>query len=623
MITRRQFSIGSMLSVAGASFPLPRAFAQATPGGRPGFKAPTYYVPLLGQPAKYPKDFAHWDYVNPDAPKGGKLVLGAYGTFDTLNYFAGNGNAPSVLISAIYDSLLTSNADELGTDYADVAESLEFSEDGLSLICTMREGPRFHDGTPMTAADIVFTNDLFRGKSPYLKARFYGYIDKIEALDDRTVRFVAKNLDNPLILKIIAGMPILPKHWWTGRDFDSPIMEPLLGSGGRQISAVDPGRSFTLKRAPDYWGKDLPQNKGQSNFDEITYQYYRDLSVMYEALKSGETDFMSVTTPQEWVTGFKGVKGVETGALKMEEIPSEGPQSTGYLNFNLRRPLFTDVRVRRAFNYLFDFESTQKTSYYGMYKRPRAYFANTPFEFEGIPQGRELEILERYKGRIPDEVLTAEFTQPTTDGNGNIRANMRAAVDLLKQAGWENRDNQLVNTATGAVASLEIIYFSSDMEKTVLPFVQNLKRVGVQTTARLLDTAQFRQRLNEFQFDIMPIFWPAFYPPGQELRSFWNSQYADVGGSENSWGIKDPILDELIDLAIAADNWDEKVATCRALNRYAAWQFLSIGLYYDPVDRIAYWDMFGRPDTRPKYDVGFSTWWYSDHNPKALRGQRR
>lgn len=624
MITRRQFTVGSMFSAATFMSPLPRAFAQATGGGRAGFGAPTYYLPLLGQPAKYPKDFPHWDYVNPDAPKSGKLVLGAYGTFDTLNYFGGQGTAPLVLASSIYDALITSNLDELGTYYADVAETLELSEDGLSIICTMQTGPRFHDGMPMTAADVVFTHETFREKAtPYFRARFYEYMDRIEALDDRTVLFTAKNLDNPQILRAITGFPILPKHWWAGRKFDELTMEPLLGSGPRRISAVDPGRSFTIERVKDYWAADLPQNKGQTNFDEVAYQYYRDETVLYEALKSGEFDFMGVTSPQQWTTGFTEVSGVKSEALKLEELPSEGPQPCAVLNFNLRRPLFSDVRVRRALNYMFDFETTQKTSYYGQYERVQGYFPNTPFLFDGLPQGRELEILERYRGRVSEEIFTTEFKQPTTDGNGNIRANIRAALDLLKQAGWELRDNQMTSTTSGEAAAFEIVYFSPETEKTILPFVQNLKRIGIQASLRLLDVPQFRTRLNEFEFDMIPSFLTPFYPPGPELRGGWNSRYADQKGSENDQGVKDPIIDELVDLVIAANSWDEKVAASRAFNRYATWQFFTIGLYYDPIDRIAYWDMFGRPEKRPIYDIGFSTWWSDEKNPEALRGQRR
>jgi len=623
MITRRQFSIGSMLSVAGASIPLPRAFAQGA-AATPGYGAPTYFIPVLGEPAKYPKGFPHWNYVTPDAPKGGTLVLGVYGTFDTLNYFNGQGTAPTTLLSTPYDALLTSNLDELGTYYADLAETLEISEDKLSLVCTMRKQAHFHDGTPLTSADVVFTHEILKEKgSPFYRARFYDYIANIEALDDHTVRFTAKNLNNPEILKAVASFGIQPKHWWQGRDFGATTMEPMLGSGVYKVKSVDPGRAFTLERVKDYWAKDLPQNVGTSNFDEIVYQYYRDQDVLYEAFKAGEFDFMGIGSPQQWSTGFKSVAAVQSGALKLEEIPSEAPASYRAMMFNLRRPYFADVRVRRALNYLYDFETTQKTSYYGLYKRVDSYFPNAPFAFSGLPQGRELEILERYRGKIADEIFTTEFKQPTTDGNGNIRANMRAALDLLKQAGWESRDGKMTNAAGEAMA-FEIIYFVSETEKTVLPFVENLRRIGVQASPRLLDVPQFRRRLDNFEFDLMPFGFNTFYPPGQELRGSWNSQYADRPGDENSQGIKDPVVDELVEMIIAADTFDEKVATCRALDRYATWQFYGIGLYYDPFDRIGYWDMFGRPETRPKYDVGFpNTWWFDGKNPKALRGQRR
>lgn len=622
MITRRQFSIGSMLSVAGASLPLPRAFAQGA-AATPGYGAPTYYLPMLDLKAAYPKDFPHWNYVRPDAPKGGTLVMGAYGTFDTLNNLTTDGT-DAAGVGAINDALITTNLDELDTYYADVAESLEESDDKLSIIFTLREGPRFHDGRPLTAEDVAFTHQLLREKGALrFRARFYDDMDSIEALDARRVRFKAKTLQNPQLLKAIASFPILPKHWWEGRDFGGLTMEPPLGSGAYKIKSVDPGRSITLQRVEDYWGKDLPQNIGTANFDEITYQYYRDMDVLYEAFKSGEFDFLAISRPQQWVTGFKSVAAVGTGALKLEAIPDESPQAYRGLMFNLRRPYFADVRVRRALNYLYDFETTQKTSYYGLYSRTHSYFPNTEFSFSGLPQGRELEILERYRGKIADEIFTTEFKQPTTDGNGNIRANVRAALDLLKQAGWESRGGKLVNAA-GEAMTFEIAYFTQEIEKTILPFAENLRRIGIQSSPRLLDVPQFRNRINNFEFDLMPAAFTPFFPPGEALRGGWNSRYADRPGDENSQGIKDPIIDELVEMIIAAKTYEEKAATCKAFDRYATWQFYSIALYEDPVSRIGYWDMFGHPDTRPKNDVGFpSTWWFDGKNPKALRGQRR
>ncbi|WP_225768373.1 extracellular solute-binding protein [Inquilinus sp. Marseille-Q2685] len=623
-VTRRQFTLGSMLAAAAQAMPWPRAFAQAAPAVRAGYKPPSHFLSLLGRPAQYPANFAHWDYVNPDAPRGGQLILGTRGTFDTLNDYSALGTGTRVVMGALYESLITSNLDELAVEYANLAESIEESEDKLSLICRLRDGPHFHDGKPITTDDILFTHETFREKAaPYFKATYYEYLDRIDVLDDRTVRFTAKDLSNPELLMGVASLPILPKHWWSTRDFSAPILEPMLGSGRRRLKAVDPGRSFTLERVEDYWGKDLPQNIGTGNFDQITYQYYRDFNVLYEALKAGEFDFMSITSPQEWTTGFNSLPALKTGAFKKEEFPSQAPESYGMLIFNLRRPLFSDVRVRRALNYLYDFETTQKTSYYGLYQRAQGHFPNTEFMFEGLPQGRELEILEKYRGRIPDEIFTTEFRQPTTDGNGNIRSNMRAALDLLKQAGWELRDNRLTNTATGDVASIEMIFFDSEMEKTILPFTQNLRRVGIQATPRLLDVPQFQTRMHEFEFDILPGFMPPAYPPGAEQKSRWHSLYADQKGGLNIQGTRDPVVDEMVDYLVATNEWDERGAASRAFNRYITWQFYSIMLYYDPVDRIGYWDIFGRPDKRPKMNLGFATWWYSEHNPQALRGRRR
>lgn len=622
MITRRQFSIGSMLSVAGASIPLPRAFAQGT-AATPGYGAPTYYLPMLDLKAAYPKDFPHWNYVRPDAPKGGKLVLGAFGSFDTLNDMTTDGTEAAG-VSGIYEALITGNLDELNTYYADVAESFVVSDDKLSIIFTMREAARFHDGHPMTAEDVAFTHQLLREKGALrFRARFYDDMESIEALDARRVRFTAKNLNNPELLKAMASFPILPKHWWEGRDFGGLTMDQPLGSSAYKIKSVDPGRAITYERVQDYWAKDLPQNVGSANFDEITYQYYRDQDVLYEAFKSGECDFLAIGSAQQWATGFKSVSAAQSGALKLEEIPDSSPQYYYGMMFNLRRPYFSDVRVRRALNYFYDFETTQKTNYYGLYRRIHSYFPNTEFSFSGLPEGRELEILQRYRGKIAEEIFTTEFKQPTTDGNGNIRANLRTALDLLKQAGWESRNGKLTNSAGEAMA-FEIVYVSPETEKTILPFVENLRRAGIQASPRVMDVPQFRNRVNNFEFDMMPARFVPFFPPGVALRGGWNSRYADSPGNENSQGVKDPVIDELIEMIIAANTYEEKAATCKAFDRYAMWQFYSIAVYEDPFSRIGYWDIFGHSDTRPKYDVGFPTsWWYEGKNPKAVRGQRR
>ena len=622
MITRRQFTFGSMIAAAGTSLPWLPVFGQ-TAAGPAGYGEPTYYLPMLDRKAAYPKDFPNWNYVRPDAPKGGKLVLGVFGSFDTLNDLTTEGTDAAGL-SGLYDALVSGNLDELNTYYADVAESFVISDDKLSIIFTMRDGVRFHDGHPMTAEDVAFTHKLLREKGALrLRARFYDDMDVVEALDARRVLFKAKNLNNPDLLKAVASFPILPKHWWETREFGGLTMELPLGSSAYKIKSVDPGRSITYERVKDYWAQDLPQHLGSANFDEITYQYYRDQGVLYEALKAGEFDYMAIGSAQQWATGFKSLPALQSGAFKLEEIPDESPQYYMGIMMNLRRPYFSDVRVRRALNYLYDFETTQKTNYYGLYRRIHSYFPNTPFAFSGLPEGRELEILNQYRGKIADEIFTTEFQQPTTDGNGNIRANLRAALDLLKQAGWENRGGKLTNAA-GEAMSFEIVYVSPETEKTILPFVENLRRAGIQGLPRIMDAPQFRNRVNNFEFDMMPALFVPFFPPGVALRGAWNSRYADSPGNENSQGVKDPIIDELVEMIIAADTWDEKAAACKAFDRYATWQFFSISLYEDPFARIGYWDMFGHPDTRPKYDVGFpSTWWFDSKNPKALRGQRR
>jgi microcin C transport system substrate-binding protein len=620
-LTRRLFT-GSAALALGA-LPMRRILAQAA-SAREGYGAPTYFLPSLDRQAEYPRDFPHWNYVDPAAPKGGALYLGAFGSFDTLNDYSTQGTSAAG-ISLIYDALITANLDEFDIYYADVAETIEVSDDQLSLIATMRRDVRFHDGQPMTAADVVFTQNILRDKgSPFFRARFYDDMESIEMLDDHTVKFTRKNLRNPQLLKALASFPILPKHWWETRDFDSLTMEPLLGSGPYKIRSIDSGRAIVYERVPDYWGRNLPQNIGQSNFDEIHYQYFLDESVRNEAFKAGQYDFLDIPTAQEWVTGYKNIKAIDTGALKLEEIPTADPQAWRGFAMNLRREAFADARVRRGLNYLFDFETLQKTSYFGLFKRCQSYFPNSDLAFRGLPEGRELEILETYRGRIADEIFTTEFKQPTTAGDGNIRANLRAAIELFRIAGWELEDGRLVNVTSGRPMRFEIAYFNPETEKAVLPFVQNLRRAGIEANPRLLDVPQFRSRINEFQFDMMYLGHNVFYPPGQELRGGWNSKFADHPGDENSSGIKDPIIDELVEMVIAADTWAEKTAAGRAFDRYATWQFFDISNYYDPSDRIGYWDMVRRPARKPKLGIGFpTTWWFDDSNPAARRGNRR
>ncbi|MGP1395140.1 MAG: extracellular solute-binding protein [Inquilinaceae bacterium] len=576
-----------------------------------------------GEPPRYGPDFEHWDYVNPDAPKGGRLTMATIGTFDSLNSYIVRG-VPAAGVSLLYEGLLTGNSDELTAVYVDVAEWMELADDRTWGIFKIREGARFHDGTPITAADVVFSQNLLRDQgAPRFKTRFYDAIESVEALDESTVKITAKSADDPTIVTTVATFPILPAHWWEGRDFTAPSLEPPLGSGPYRIKNIDAGRSITYERVEDWWGRDLPHNVGQFNFDEIHYDYYRDVSVMFEAFKAGRFDFTVVSSSLEWSTGFEGLDQVDDGRLILEEIESGDPQSFGGFWFNLRRPMFQDIRVREAITQLYDFETARRTIHYNLYQRLGSYFPNTESAATGLPDGDELAILENYRGRIPDHIFTQEFTLPVTRGDGNIRTNLREATRLFAEAGWEISDGRLINAETGRQMTIELLYRSPNLEKVIQQFANNLRRAGIEANLRLVDTAQYGVKMDNHDFDMVFLGIVPFYPPSTPLRSLWRSENVDEVGAENFTGVQDPILDELVERVVNVTSWDEMIAATRALDRYLLWQYLAVPTYYDDKDRIAYWDVFARPETKPEYGLGFpTTWWYDTSNTGALPANR-
>lgn len=577
-----------------------------------------------GDEPLYPADFPHWNYVNPDAPKGGTLTLSAFGSFDSLNSYITRGTAAAG-VELLYDSLISGNADEVRTYYVDLAETVELAPDRSWLVATLREGVYFHDGTPITAHDVVFTHETLRDHgAPRFRTRFYDGIASIEALDDRTVRFEAANRDNPNVVIQVATFPVLPAHWWEGRDFEAVSLTPPLGSGPYRIAEVDPGRSITYARVEDYWGRDMPHNRGQYNFDRIRYDYFRDQNVMQEAFKGGLFDFMTVSSSQEWTTGFDNLRPVEDGRLILEEIPSTDPAGFSGFWFNQRREMFRDARVREAIVQFYDFETARRTVHFGLFERLRSYFPNTELEAGGLPEGREREILESFGDAMPAHILEEEFALPRTDGSGNIRTQMRRAMQLLEEAGYEVRGGRVTDTTTGRPLRFEILFFSPNMERVINPLVRNLERGGITASPRLVDSAQFTQRINEFDYDIIMLGLRPFFPPGPELRGLWGSYAVDTYGNENFAGVADPVVDQLVEYVVAAENWDEMVAAARALDRYLLWQHITIPTYFDNAYRVAYWDMFDRPEVSPRYGYGFpTTWWLDASNPRALPGQRR
>lgn len=569
---------------------------------------------------KYGPDFTHFDYANPDAPKGGELRLYGLGGFDTFNPFVIRGN-PDDGSARIYDTLMEASADEPSSEYGLLAESVTTPADRSWVEFTLRPQARWHDGKPITVDDVLWTFATLRDKGrPFYRA-YYASVAKAEQTGERRVRFTFKAGENRELPLILGQLPVLPKHYWQGKEFDATTLEPPLGSGPYKIAAFEAGRWSRYERVPDYWGKDLPVNRGRHNFDRVRYDYYRDMTVALEALKAGAYDLRVEASSKDWATAYD-VPAVRDGRLKKEEIAHARPAGMQGYAFNLRRPLFQDRRVRQALGYAFDFEWANRTLFYGQYTRARSYFGNSELAAAGVPQGAELQILTPFRDRLPAEVFTTEYLPPVTDGSGNMRDNLRQAYELLKAAGWtvDAKSRKLVN-AQGQPFEFEILLVDPAYERVTLPFAKNLERLGVTARVRTVDPAQYQRRVDEYDFDMIMHSWPQSLSPGNEQRSYWTSAFADQPGSPNVLGLKDPVVDALVDQLIAAPDRASLVAHTQALDRALQWGFYVVPNWYIAYDRLAYWDKFGRPAITPTMGVQLDTWWAKAKSQKNSHGE--
>ena len=583
--------------------------------------AATHGVSLFGD-LKYGPDFEHFDYVNPDAPKDGTMRRSAIGTFDTLNPFVIKG-IPASGVGEVFDTLAVRSEDEPSSIYGLVAENIELAPDKLSVLYTLRKEARFHDGSPMTPDDVVWTFEMLRAKGQPHYRSYYGDVTKVEKEGERGIRFYFKSAENRELPQILGEMPVLSKAYWAGRDFEKTTLDPPLGSGPYKIESLDPGRSITYRRVADYWAADLPVNKGRYNVDVIRYDYYRDTTIALEAFKAGQYDVRSEISSKNWATGYDS-PALRAGLIKKEEIPNELPSGMQGFGYNLRRPLFQDPRVREALAYAFDFEWSNKELFYGAYTRTRSYFDNSELAATGVPQGEELKILEKFRGRIPDAVFTTEYDPPKYDGSGNIRDGLRAALKLLKEAGWTFKGEKLVNDETGQPFEFEILLVQPEFERIVLPFKKNLERMGINARVRTIDPAQYQKRMETFDYDMTVVGFGESLSPGNEQREFWGSQAADEQGSSNLLGIKNTLIDELIEELIRAPDRPSLVAHTRALDRVLQYGYYVIPNYHLSAFRVAYWDKFRRPAISPKYAVGLDTWWIdpgAEQSVEAKKGE--
>ena len=578
--------------------------------------AVTHGLAMHGEP-KYGPDFQHFDYVNPDAPAGGEVKLHAIGTFDSLNPYNFKG-VSAVGLGSVFETLLTGSSDEAFAEYGLLAEEIEMPRDRSWVAFTLRKEARWHDGRPVTIEDVIFSVELLKTKGhPFYRA-YYANVEKAFAAGERKVRFEFSPGDNKELPLIVGQMPILPKHYWEGRDFEKTTLDPPLGSGPYRIAQVLQGRSIVYERVDDYWGKDLPVNRGRHNFGRIRYDYYRDATIALEAFKAGEYYFREENVSKQWATGYD-VPAVREGRIRKEEIRHERPTGMQAFVFNTRRPYFSDSRVRQALAYAFDFNWTNTNLFYGQYTRTESYFSNSELASRGLPGELERDVLEAYRGRVPEEVFSTAYQPPSTDGSGRIRAGLGQAMNLLKEAGWEMKEGELFHATSGERFAFEILLSSPTWERIALPFKKNLERLGIEAKVRTVDAAQYQKRVEDFDFDMVVDVFGQSLSPGNEQRDFWSSAAAGERGSRNTIGIRDEVVDELIDLVISAPDRENLIARTRALDRVLLWGHYVIPHWHIRSYRVAYWDMFGRPGTVPKYALGFDSWWIDGTRREALK----
>jgi microcin C transport system substrate-binding protein len=618
MLRRDLLALGALIALPA----LPRGVRAAVPAGgdRPGEVVRTHALSLLSAPS-LPADFPHWPWANPDARKGGEVVLTRLGSFDSFNPFILRGTADSGVLS-IYDTLMAANPDEATAEYGLLAETVELPADRRGVTFELRESARWHDGRPVTAEDVIFTFNALRTQGrPFYRA-YWADVTEVVAETPRRVTFRFRDAGNRELAQILGDLPVMPKHWWEGRDFARPSMDVPLGSGPYRLERFAPHRSTVYSRVADYWARDLGVRRGLNNFDTLRYEYFRDTTVAFEAFKAGQVDFRTENVARDWATGYD-FPAVRQGLVKKEEIAHQIPTGMQCFAVNLRRPMFQDARVRRALIEVFDFEWMNANLFYDAYTRTASYFSNSDFAARGLPEGRELAILENFRGRIPDSVFTEEYRLPVTDGSGNNRAGARRALGLLRQAGWTVRERRLVN-ARGQPFEFEILLQGATFERVALPYVQWLERIGVTARVRTVDPAQYQVRIDAFDFDMTVDGQGQGFSPGNEQRDYWTTAKARENGSQNVAGIADPAIDEIVELVIAAPDYAELVARTRALDRVLLHNNFVIPHWHSRTFRIAFWNKFGQPERNPRFGLGFpSSWWIDPAREAALAEARR
>jgi microcin C transport system substrate-binding protein len=583
---------------------------------------------LFGEP-KYPADFKHFEYVNPAAPQGGLVRQIAFGTFDNFNMVvAGVKGSLGNGLELVNESLTTPALDEVSTEYGLLAEAISYPDDRSSVTYRLRADARWQDGKPVTPEDVIYSLDVFKKNSPQLAA-YYRHVTKAEKTGERDVTFVFDGPGNRELPQIVGQLTVLPKHWWEGtdakgkkRDVAQTTLEPPLGSGPYILKDYAPGRTIVYEKNPDYWGRSLAVNVGTNNFAQIRYEYFRDSTVALEAFKGDQVDWRTENSAKNWATAYD-FPAVRDKKVVLEEFPVRNVGVMQGFAFNIRRPKFQDPRVRRAFNFAFNFDEMNRQLFYGQYHRITSYFEGTELACSGLPQGKELEILNTVRDQVPPEVFTKPYANPQGGDPQKVRNNLREALKLFREAGYVIRNTRLVDAKTGEPYSVEFLADDPTIERLVLFYKPSLNRIGMEASVRVVDSAQYENRLRQWDFDIVTASWGESLSPGNEQRGFWGSRAADEPGSRNVVGIKNPAVDKLIDRIIYAKDRDELVAATHALDRVLLWNFYVVPQWSYGKQRTARWDRFGRPQAMPKYGLAAfpSIWWWDE--AKAAKAPRR
>jgi microcin C transport system substrate-binding protein len=577
---------------------------------------------------KYPADFKRFDYVNPDAPKGGVARMISIGTFDNFNIaVAGVKGSIAPAAALIYETLMSKSQDEVVTEYGLLAEAASHPDDFAWVIYRLRKEARWHDGKPVTPDDVMFSMEVLKKYSP-MYASYYRHVVKTEKSGERDIKFTFDAVGNRELPTIVGELPVLPKHYWEGtdsqgrkRDISATTLEKPLGSGPYRIKDFTAGRSVALERVKDYWGVNQPSRIGQNNFDEMRFEFFRDNVVALEAFKADQADWIAENSAKQWATAYD-FPAVTEKRVVLEEFPiNDSGRMQGFV-LNLRREQFRDARLRRAFNYAFDFEEMNKQLFFGQYKRINSYFEGTELASSGLPEAAELEILETVRDKVPAEVFTTAYANPVGGNPESVRANLRESARLLKEAGFEVRDRKLTDAA-GKPVTVEILVQDPSAERIALFYKPSLERIGVTTSIRIVDDAQYQNRLRSFDFDIITDLWGQSLSPGNEQREFWGSQAADQPGAKNTIGIKNPAIDALIEKVIFAKDRATLLAATRALDRVLLWNFYVVPQFTYGFSRYARWDRFSHAEPIPKYGrSGLPSLWWFDADKAARIGKR-